>query len=201
MNKDMTIISQTAGKLAAHIVNSDAAIAAVRNGVFAEIHETVLCTLLDAAGGTETLHPSQLPPVRQLESVPAPTAIQAQEAAVEKILQQIPGSVNTGNETGSDHHPGPPTNIHENSTMIEMLEDALYHNPGNWKVWDTPKATMNGGGSPDISHETLKNAKNFAVGVFMVSKFGGASAPEWAWTKLGKQAEYAGLIAQGKITP
>jgi len=199
MNKDMTIISQTAGKLAAHIVSSDAAIAAVRNGVFAEIHENVLCTLL-AAVEDEALHPSQLAPVVQLESVTTPSAaMQTQDAAIQKVLAQIPDALVTGNETGSDYHPGPVTNIHEKSSTIEMLEDALFHNPTNWKVWDTPKATMNGGTSPDITHETIKKSgTDFKIGVFMLSKFG--SAPEWAWTRLGKQAEYAGFLATGKLT-
>ena len=191
MNKDMSIVSQTAGKLTAQIVQSDTAIAAVRNGVFAEIHETILCTLIDAATDT-----SPSAPVVQL----APEA-QQHDAAVQNVLNTFDGATVTTDVGMTDYRPGPPVQITDKSSTIEMLEDALFHNPNNWKVWDTPKASMNGGNSPDITHETLKQAGgNYKVGIFMVSKFAGQSAPEWAWTKLGKQPQYAAMLADGKIT-
>ncbi len=191
MNKDMSIVSQTAGKLTAQVVQSDTAIAAVRNGVFAEIHETILCTLIDAATDT-----SPSAPVVQL----APEA-QQHDAAVQNVLNTFDGATVTNDVGATDYRPGPPVQITENSSIIEMLEDALFHNPDNWKVWDSPKSSMNGGTSPDITHETLKQGGGkYKVGLFMVSKFAGQSAPEWAWAKLGKQPQYAAMLAEGKIT-
>ena len=189
--KDLSIVTQVAGKIAADVVQSDTAIAAVRDGVFAKITETVLCSLLDAMDVSTTTAP-----VVQL----APEA-QAQDAAVQNVLNQFDGAFVTNDETSVDYQPSPPTQIHPKSSMIEMLEDALFHNPDNWKVWDTEKASMNGGSSPDITHETLKQeGNNYKVGIFMVSRYAGQSAPEWAWSKLGKQSQYAALLAAGKIT-
>ena len=189
--KDLSIVTQVAGKIASDVVQSDTAIAAVRDGVFAEITETVLSSLLDAMNvSTATA------PVVQL----APEA-QGHDAAVQNVLNQFDGATVTTDNTSVDYQPSPPTQIHSKSSMIEMLEDALFHNPDNWKVWDTEKASMNGGNSPDITHETLKqDGNNYKVGIFMVSRYAGQSAPEWAWTKLGKQSQYASLLAAGKIT-
>ena len=189
--KELSIVTQVAGYIAADVVKSDEAVAAVRDGVFAEITETVLCTLLDAMNVS-----TASAPVVQL----APET-QAHDAAVANVLDQFDGAVVTSDAPVVDYQPGPPTEIHEKSSMIEMLEDALFHNPHNWKVWDSEKSSMNGGNSPDISHENLvKSGTNYKVGIYMVSKFAGQSAPEWAWAKLGKQAQYAALLASGKIT-
>lgn len=189
--KDLSIVTQVAGYISAEVIKSDSAIAAVRDGVFAEMTETVLSSLLDAMNVSTTSAP-----VVQL----APET-QAHDAAVANVLDQFDGAVVTSDVAAVDHQPGAPTQIHEKSSMIEMLEDALFHNPQNWKVWDSEKSSMNGGNSPDITHETLKQAgNNYKVGLFMVSKFAGQSAPEWAWTKLGKQSQYAAMLASGKIT-
>ncbi len=70
--KDLSIVTQVAGKIASDVIQSDTAIAAVRVGVFAEITETVLSSLLDA------IYVSTAPaPVVQ----PAPEA-EAHDAAV-----------------------------------------------------------------------------------------------------------------------
>ncbi len=189
--KDLSIVTQVAGYISAEVIKSDSAIAAVRDGVFAEMTETVLSSLLDAMNVSHTSAP-----VVQL----APAA-QAHDAAVASVLDQFDGAVVTSDVAAVDHQPGPATQIHDKSSIIEMLEDALFHNPNNWKVWDTEKASMNGGNSPDITHETLKQSGGtYKVGIFMVSKFAGQSAPEWAWSKLGKQSQYAAMLASGKIT-
>lgn len=104
MNKDMSIVSQTAGKLTAQVVQSDTAIAAVRNGVFAEIHETILCTLIDAATDT-----SPSAPVVQL----APEA-QQHDAAVQNVLNTFDGATVTNDVGATDYRPGPPVQITEN---------------------------------------------------------------------------------------
>jgi|TARA_B100000470_G_scaffold219958_1_gene207648 hypothetical protein len=189
-DKDQAIIVQVAGKAAVEIVQSDAAIAAVRNGTYYEMLETVYSCLLEA------MNPATAAPVVQLTS-----AASTQQAAVEAVLSEIPGATVTADVGADTYVPGAPTAIHEKSSMVEMLEDALIHNPHNWKIWDTEKATMNGGNSPDISHETLMQAgSTFKVGVFMVSRYAGQSAPEWAWQKLGKLPQYSQLVAAGKIT-
>jgi hypothetical protein len=179
-----------AGKIAAELVQNDTAIAAVRNGTYYEMLETVYACML------ETIAPAATAPVVQLSSAAA-----TQQAAVEAVLSEIPGATVTSDVGVDDYQPGAPTVIHEKSSTVEMLEDALIHNPHNWKIWDTDKATMNGGNSPDITHETLmQTGKAFKVGIFMVSRYAGQSAPEWAWQKLGKIPQYGQLVAAGKIT-
>ena len=97
--KDLSIVTQVAGKIASDVVQSDTAIAAVRDGVFAEITETVLSSLLDAMNvSTATA------PVVQL----APEA-QGHDAAVQNVLNQFDGATVTNDETSVDYQPSPPT--------------------------------------------------------------------------------------------
>ena len=208
-DKDQAIIVQVAAKIAAEVVFSDNAILAIRNGTYHEVMEVVHACMLQMindpalpastvarAGLQSGLTVAALAPVVSI----TPEA-QAQQAAVDKVLSEIPGATVTSDIPTIDHQPSAPTAIHEKSSMVEMLEDALIHNPHNWKVWDTDKATMNGGNSPDITHETLmQTGSAFKVGVFMVSKYAGQSAPEWAWSKLGKLEQYSQFVAAGKIT-
>jgi hypothetical protein len=171
---------------------------AIRNGTYHEVMEVVHACMLQMINDP-ALPASTVAALAPVVSI-TPEA-QAQQAAVDKVLSEIPGATVTSDIPTIDHQPSAPTAIHEKSSMVEMLEDALIHNPHNWKVWDTDKATMNGGNSPDITHETLmQTGSAFKVGVFMVSKYAGQSAPEWAWSKLGKLEQYSQYVAAGKIT-
>ena len=106
--KDLSIVTQVAGKIASDVVQSDTAIAAVRDGVFAEITETVLSSLLDAMNvSTATA------PVVQL----APEA-QGHDAAVQNVLNQFDGATVTNDETSVDYQPSPPTQIHSKSLSL-----------------------------------------------------------------------------------
>ena len=190
MNKDMSIVSQTAGKLTAQVVQSDTAIAAVRNGTFAEIHETILSTLLDAASDAPSAPAA-------LASVAEHPAAQSNDEAVEKILEAIPGA--TTEPAPLTHTPGPQVQITDQCSIEQLLEDALFHNPENWFNNTTEeKASINGGRGPDFRHKTVKDKKDFNLGVWMNSTY--STAPDWAWDKIGRLDDYKELAAAGKIS-
>jgi len=204
-SKDLTIIAQVAGKIAGDILHG-AGPDVVMNGTFAATTMHVYTTLLDTAGLDPA--PPDTIPVAVATQAPVPQAPTVDPAAVVQQAFTTPAGVAPVAvapvvPTVSDalHQPGPAKQIHPGSTLIEKLEDALYHNPGNWKAWtDSDKSTVNGGRAPDLTHETLES-NGYKVGVFLVDRKYGKSAPEWAFQKLGKGAEYAAFVAAGTITP
>lgn len=205
--KDLTIIAQVAGKIAGDILHG-AGPDVVMNGTFAATTMHVYTTLLDTAG-IDPAVPAALPTVA-VAPQPAPVP-QAPAVDPATVVQQAfttpagvaPVAVAPVAPTVSDalHQPGPAKQIHPGSTLIDKLEDALYHNPGSWKSWiDSDKSTVNGGRAPDLTHETLESG-GYKVGIFLVDRKFGKNAPEWAFQKLGKGDVYANLVAAGTITP
>ena len=191
MNKEMSIVSQTAGKITGHIVQSDAAIAAVRNGVFAEMHEAILCTIIDAVNDD-----SSVP--APLASVTEHPATSGNDAAIAAVLEAIPGA---SVEAPPIEPPvSQPTQISATSPVIELFQDALIHNPDKW--WNNTteeRASINGGRSPDFKHKDLKDKKGESpLAIWMVSEYS-PTAPDWAWDKVGRLDDYKELVAQGKV--
>lgn len=191
MNKEMSIVSQTAGKITGHIVQSDAAIAAVRNGVFAEMHEAILCTIIDAVNDD-----SSVP--APLASVTEHPATSGNDAAIAAVLEAIPGA---SVEAPPIQAPvSQPTQISATSPLAELFQDALIHNPDRW--WNNTteeRASINGGRSPDFKHKDLKDKKGTnPLAIWMTSEFS-PTAPDWAWDKVGRLDDYKELVAQGKV--
>ena len=194
--KERSIMAEVAAKIVCDILSGQGA-AVITSGEFTALTMTVYCTICDTAGLSET---PALPVI-------AGTGGQMTTAAVQAAFTAPSGAAPTPvppvvPATGDNlHQPGLPKPVHDKSTMIEKLEDALYHNPGDWKVWETDKCTARGGNAPDITHEHIKSG-NYKVGIFLVdSRSPGKCAPEWAFAKLGLQAEYAALVAAGTIVP
>ena len=194
--KERSIMAEVAAKIVCDILSGQGA-AVITSGEFAALTMTVYCTICDTAGLSET---PALPVIAGPGGQMPPAAVQAactapSGAAPTPVPPVVPA---TGDNL---HQPGLPKPVHDKSTMIEKLEDALYHNPGDWKVWETDKCTARGGNAPDITHEHIKSG-NYKVGIFLVdSRSPGKCAPEWAFAKLGLQAEYAALVAAGTIVP
>ncbi len=127
----------------------------------------------------------------------------AAPAVVQAPPVQAPAAA-TGMAAVNDgiHIPGPPKVIGAKSSMVDKLEDALYHNVDNWKRWtDSDKSTANGGSSPDVSHEHIDTPSGHKVAIFLVDTKFGKHAPEWAFRKLGLGDQYANLVSSGTITP
>ena len=214
MNKDIAIIAQSTAK-AAGTVCSGMGIEAVTSGAFSACFETIFNEVMSRCS---SVHGMSMPLEEGAEATFAP----GQDAVEDQLVAaftapggQAPVRVDQADipigsppaapipvQGGSGHTPGPATTIGPNSSMIEMLEDALFHNPGNWKVWDSEKSSISGGNSADITHEELKNAKGYSLGIWMVdNKFQKRSAPEWAFIEMGKAPQFAALVAAGTITP
>ena len=188
--KNLSIVSQTAAKIAGHVIQSDEAIAAVRNGVMAEVHETILCAILDGANLTPAAAPAAL------ASVTEHPAAQSNDEAVEKILEAIPGAATAPAPIA--HTPGPAPDLSQKCTTEQLLEDALFHNPDSWyDNTDSERASINGGNGPDFRHKDIKDASGHNLGAWMKGKF--SIAPDWAWDKVGRLDDYKELAAAGKL--
>lgn len=190
------IIAQVAGKIAGNILHGQGP-DVVTNGTFAAVTMSVFCTILDTAGLDD---PTTVRAPAAIATVDATALVNAAFTAPSGVLPTpVPPVVPAAGD--AVHQPGLPKPIHDKSTMVEKLEDALYHNPGDWKVWDTDKCTAKGGNAPDITHEHIKSG-NYKVGIFLVdSRNASKCAPGWAFTKLGMQDQYAALVAAGTIVP
>jgi|1_EtaG_2_1085319.scaffolds.fasta_scaffold01043_12 hypothetical protein len=194
--KDRTIIAQVSAYIATSLLQ-DQGEGAVHNGRFAATAMAVYNIILDTAGIDEGVAPSAAPAVN------APDPVALAQAAFTAPTGAAPVAVPPVIPAAGDavHQPGLPKPIHDKSTMVEKLEDALYHNPGDWKVWDTDKCTVKGGNAPDITHEHIM-AGQYKVGIFLIDQRDASKcAPGWAFTKLGLQNEYAALVAAGTIVP
>jgi hypothetical protein len=190
--KNLSIVSQVAAKIAGHVIQSDAAIAAVRNGVMAEVHESILCAILDGANMT----PAEAPAA--LASVTEHPATSGNDAAIAAVLEAIPGA---SVEAPPIEPPvSQPTQISATSPLAELFQDALIHNPDRW--WNnTTEAgvSINGGKKPDFKHKDIKDKKGeYPLAIWMVSEFS-PTAPDWAWDKVGRIDDYKELVAQGKV--
>ena len=189
--KNLSIVSQVAGKITGHVVQSDAAIAAVRDGVFAEIHAAILCVLLDKTDSA----PSAPAPLASVTEHPAAAE---NDAAVQAVLNSIPDS--TLESAPIQHAAGAPTQISHTSPNEVLFEDALVHNPDKW--WDNTrevKASVNGGKGPDFRHKDLKNKDGkFNIAIWVNSEYS-PTAPDWVWDKIGRLEDYKELVAQGKV--
>ena len=214
MNKDIAIIAQSTAKAAGQIC-SGMGIDAVTSGAFSAVFETIFNEVMSRCS---PVHGMSMPLVEGAEATFAP----GQDAVEDQLVAaftapggQAPVRVDQKDvpipppapapiavQGASGPTPGHPSVITLNSSMIECLDDALFHNPSNWKVWDTEKSSLNGGKSADITHEELKNAKGFSHGVWLVDRqYNKRSAPEWAFVEMGKGPQFAALVASGVITP
>ena len=198
MNKDISIIAQVAGKIAGNICHGKGYAGLAE---YAATCEFVFNDLLDKSGfvaGAEiAVAPTPVDQVVAAFTTPAgvaPTVVPA-APAVAPAVATIPV------QGGSGHTPGPAKTITTKSSMIDMLEDAIFHNPANWKRWDSEKSSLQGGRSADITHEQLKNDRGYSLGIWLVDSKFGKNAPEWAFLELGHAAKYAGLVASGVIQP
>ncbi len=198
-DKDRAIIAQTSGKIAGQLLQG-AGLAAIVDGSYYSVVEAVYCDIVDRATDAEQAisaarHPSSATAIVTdafTTATAAPVPVPGPAPALAAVTPIAQGA----------HTPGPVTVIHANSNNVEKLEDALYHNPANWKSWiDSDKSTVNGGPAPDLTHEHIAGKNpNFKVGIFLVDTKHGKAAPEWAFKLLGKEAAYAELIASGKVT-
>ena len=202
MNKDIAIIAQSTAKAAGQVC-SGMGMDAVTTGAFSACFETIFNEVMSRVEPEITFAPGQDAVEDQLVAAfTAPGGQAPVRVDQADIPIAPPPAAPIPVQGGSGHTPGPATAIGPNSSMIEMLEDALFHNPGNWKVWDSEKSSISGGNSADITHEELKNAKGYSLGIWMVdNKFQKRSAPEWAFIEMGKAAQFAALVAAGTITP
>ncbi|MCS5686630.1 MAG: hypothetical protein NZ654_15425 [Acidimicrobiales bacterium] len=194
--KDRSIIAQVSAYIATSLLQEQGSVV-VHNGQFASTAMAVYCIILDTAGVGDS--PSTASAVSAVDPVALVQAsFTAPSGAVPTPVPPVVPAAGDG-----VHQPGLPKPIHAKSTMIEKLEDALYHNPSDWKVWETDKCTARGGTAPDITHETISSADGkFKVGIFLVDgRNASKCAPEWAFTKLGLQDQYAALVAAGTIVP
>jgi hypothetical protein len=193
---DRTIIAQVSAYIATSFLQDQGPVAVV-NGQFAATAMAVYSIILDTAGVDETPSAAQA-----VATVDATALVNAAFTAPSGVPPTpVPPVVPVAGD--AVHQPGLPKPIHDKSTMVEKVEDALDHNPGDWKVWDSDKCTHNGGNAPDISHEHIKSADGkYKVGIFLVdSRNASKCAPGWAFEKLGLQAQYASLVASGTIVP
>jgi hypothetical protein len=178
--KTASIVAQVAAKAAAELYagtgNEDGYMIAV------EVIHNDLLSRLD--NGVVT-------PAPQIQAVPT-EQVAPVVATVANIKQAFPDA--------QDVSPKPPVPIGPNSKAEDMWHDAIYHNQADYKVWNTPKSSMNGGTSQDVQHETVVNAKGYKHGFWLVSgKDPKLSAPKWVWEGLGLQAEYQSNLAAGKV--
>ena len=202
MNKDIAIIAQSTAKAAGQVC-SGMGMDAVTTGAFSACFETIFNEVMSRVEPEITFAPGQDAVEDQLVAAfTAPGGAAPVRVDQADIPIAPPPAAPIPVQGGSGHTPGPATTIGPNSSMIEMLEDALFHNPSNWKVWDSEKSSVQGGTSADITHEELKNAKGYSLGIWMVdNKYGKRSAPEWAFIEMGKAPQFAALVAAGTITP
>jgi len=147
----------------------------------------------------ETIHNDLIDRLSHGLGQPSPVIVEQPAAA--PVSEQEASNIVEGNFPGATnvYQPGPPTAISANSSITELLEDAIFHNPSNWRHWDSEKSTARGGNSPDVTHNSLENAKGFKLGVFLLDSKFGKSAPQWAWDQLGVGDLYKEALASGKI--
>ena len=196
-DKSLLIISQVAAKAAAEMCQGKG-MDAVTGGDYIAASELIFADILDHAG--LMVNPSKDPAQAAEDIVAAAFTAPGGEAPTRVNQDDIPIGSPIPTQGASGHVPSGPKEITEKSSMIEMLEDAIFHNPDDWKFWDSEKSTVNGGTSPDLTHESLKNSKGYKLGVFMVdNKYGKNTAPEWAFIEKGWQKQYAALVASGKV--
>ena len=196
-DKSLLIISQVAAKAAAEICQGKG-MDAVTGGDYIAASELIFADILDHAG--LMVNPSKDPAQAAEDIVAAAFTAPGGEAPTRVNQDDIPIGSPIPTQGASGHVPSAPKEITEKSSMIEMLEDAIFHNPDDWKFWDSEKSTVNGGTSPDLTHESLKNSKGYKLGVFMVdNKYGKNTAPEWAFIEKGWQKQYAAQVASGKV--
>ena len=196
-DKSLLIISQVAAKAAAEICQGKG-MDAVTGGDYIAASELIFADILDHAG--LMVNPSKDPAQAAEDIVAAAFTAPGGETPARVDQDDIPIGSPIPTQGASGHVPSAPKTITEKSSKIDMLEDAIFHNPNDWKFWDTEKSTVNGGKSPDFTHESLKNSKGYALGVFMVdTQYGKNTAPEWAFIEKGCQKQYAALLASGKV--
>ena len=212
--KQIAIIAQSTAKAAAELCHGQG-LDAITSGAFGACFETIFNEVMSRWSPVHGMS-QPLEEGAEIAVAPGQDAVEDQlVAAFTAPVGQAPVRVDQDDipiapptpapipvQGASGHTPGPVTGIGPNSSMIEMLEDALFHNPTNWKVWDSEKSSVQGGTSADITHEELKNAKGYSLGIWMVdNKFNKRSAPEWAFIEMGKGPQFAALVAAGTITP
>jgi len=146
----------------------------------------------------ESIHNDLLDRLSHGSGQPSPVMV---EEAAAPVSEQEASNIVEGNFPGATnvYQPGPPKAISSSSTMLDLLEDAIFHNPTNWKFWDSEKSTARGGNSPDLTHNELQNDKGYKLGVFLLDTKFGKSAPQWAWDQLGVGNLYKEALASGKI--
>jgi hypothetical protein len=225
--KQLAIIAQSTAKAAATLCHGQG-LDAITSGAFSACFETIYNEVMSRVPGQAPVQDLAQPVGGEATFAPGMDAVEDQliaaftapggaapvmvDQGVIPIARPAPAPVAVPGipplpapiavQGASGHTPGPATVIGLNSSMIDMLEDALFHNPTNWKVWDSEKSSVQGGTSADITHEELKNAKGYSLGIWMVdNKYGKRSAPEWAFIEMGKAPQFAALVAAGTITP
>ena len=179
--KTASIVAQVAAKAAAELYsgtgNEEGYMIAV------EVIHNDLLSRMDLGVST---------PAPQLTSVNTAEQVAPVVQAVANIKQTFPNA--------EDVSPNPPKPITGSSKAEDLWHDAVYHNPADYKVWNTPKSSMNGGTSQDVQHETVVNGKGYKHGFWLVSgKDPKLSAPYWVWKGLNLEAEYQTNLAQGKV--
>tara|TARA_B100000131_G_scaffold104147_2_gene101227 strand:- start:2227 stop:2796 length:570 start_codon:yes stop_codon:yes gene_type:complete len=183
-----------------------------QNAILVQVAAKVASTLYSGTGdlqGYETALNAILPDLQERVAdadamatvTPITPVTQEQLApavdAVASIKQSFP---NATEAQSASHTPAPPKPINGYSKDIDKWEDAVFHNPQDWKVWRSEKSSHNGGRSPDVTHENALKDDGNKVGFWLISNYGPEkSAPRWVWEGLGLQAEFAQNLAQGKV--
>jgi len=205
----VAISAQVAAKAAAEIT-----VALVGNGLPVEgvsdaylaVMETVHSDLVDRI---TTFSPAVVtPPAPAVAPAPAPAVAPAVAPALALAPNPATSALRPG-ETPSDPGvaalqaaiPGAQVvqGITPNSSREEMWNDAI-NSRLDWKIWDSPKSSMNGGKNVDVQHETVKNDSGYALGFWLISdKDPAKSAPRWVWQGLGLDAKWQENLAVGRV--
>lgn len=185
-SREASIVAQVAAKAAAALCSgtgdTNAYLAAV---------ETIHNDLVDRIGAGAPVASAPVAAAPALVAV-APISIAQEQVAANVVAGAFPGSE-------AQYVPGPPMVITADSKGATLWEDAVYHNPSNWKVWRSDKSSASGGRAPDVSHESVERGGNKLAFWLVDGKFPDKSAPKWVWDGLGLQAEWQANLAQGKV--
>lgn len=176
MNKDLSIIAQSSYKTAAEFLNG-------RPGSFEDLAATARAIFNDVVAlGEDT----RTEPVQYETQQAVPQAPQDVYAQAEQNLQQ--GGIQVT-------HSG--AGISEHSKEWELWNDLLA-NPDDW--WNNTGdggTTISGGNKPDFKHKHLKKG-DWPIGLFLVSKKYGKTAPDEVFAKFGLQKPAMWAVPGGR---
>lgn len=97
-----------------------------------------------------------------------PTAQSVMNQATENVVAGMPGTQVT----------------HSLDTIEERWAD-VFNNPDSWyNNLGDERSSINGGSSPDFKHKTLRDNQGRGIGVWLVNRRYGRTAPDWVFQKL-----------------